>query len=130
MGLGPTWRPRERVPGRRAGWVTGMAKRYLYAEWPERKPLPKGITLFSQAEMVRRIDQIRLDEADVRCPTCGTDVPHVKWCWACRRTLSVTAFNRSRNRPDGRMTDCKTCQAAREKRRASRKALEAIRRSA
>lgn len=96
-----------------------------------RKPLPAPINLLPLDEMVARIEAIRAEEADDRCPTCGTASKPTgyKRCTGCgvTRPLSLFGVDRRWNTP---RSWCLPCDAARRKEVRSRKALRAIRRSA
>jgi hypothetical protein len=94
---------------------------------PHRTPLPPSpITLLSLAEMVERIEAIRLEAAEPTCLMCGStaDLGELapKWCPGCQRSEVRKAFSRNRTRGDGRNSTCRQCDAKRRTRRLQRAA--------
>jgi hypothetical protein len=90
--------------------------RYLSNEYVRSNALP--LTLISQDEMVRRIEEARLEEAPSVCPTCGSATPDIrqrKWCPGCRLMLPIVRFSRDRSRADRLRPVCRTCCAASSK---------------
>jgi hypothetical protein len=63
---------------------------------------------------IARIEQMRLEEADPHCSTCGSTVPvtQTRRCFVCGETKPITAFVRNRSKLLGRGHRCRPCHIA------------------
>lgn len=96
-------------------------------------PLQPAFTLMPLDEMVRRIENIRAEEAPDDCPTCGTVnvLTGSRRCGLCRQVKSLDRFNHRSGRPfgSGYRSRCKDCDSRSFKQRRSDLAIRAIRRA-
>ena len=94
-----------------------------YARVPNPPP-----PLLSQAEIVARIEAVRLEEAPAVCPTCGskTTTTTTRVCGGCGIEKLLSAFPVDRSRKLGVACWCKPCKAAANARVRTRRALRAI----
>ena len=94
------------------------------------KPLPPSpVTLIPLAEMVARIEAIRLEEAPEICPTCGSHAAsETQVCTGpCGRRKALGLF---RTRENGRTyRQCRACERERSAVAHRRRAIHALRRA-
>lgn len=103
----------------------------LRSEW--QTPIPKALVLVPLAEMVARIEAIRLEHADPMCQACGSTVDDnaliPKWCPSCQTMKPRGMFSANRSRHDGRAAYCRDCRRRQEREWEKRRTLRTIRRA-
>lgn len=55
--------------------------------------------------------EFRIDKVE-SCQIMMPEFKEEKFCWQCRRFLSIDSFCANKTRPDGRQSECKDCQKA------------------